>query len=66
MMSVATMGNINALFVTLVGHATQFQFSTDLFCLQLAEMPRSPDLAIFMSMTTTTQPITLPLCMRAG
>ena len=41
--------------------------STDSLCLQLAQVPRSPDLAIFVStMTTTTEPITLPLCMRVG
>ena len=37
--------------------------STYLLCLQLSQVPRSPDLAIFVSMTTTmtTRPITLPL-----
>ena len=37
--------------------------STYSLCLQLAQVPRSPDLAIFVSTTTTmtTQPITLPL-----
>ena len=37
---------------------------TDLLLLQFAQMPRCPDLAIFVSTITTmtmTQPITLPL-----
>ena len=36
--------------------------STYSLCLQLTQMPRSPDVAIFVSITTTTttQPITLP------
>ena len=33
--------------------------STCLLCLLLAQMPRSPDLAIFVFMTMTTRPITL-------
>ena len=46
-----------------------FANSTDSLSLQLTQMPRSPDLVIFVSMTTTTtmaQPITLPLGMCAG
>ena len=35
--------------------------STDSLPLQLAQVPRSPDLAIFVSMMTMTEPITLPL-----
>lgn len=35
--------------------------STELSYLQLAQVTRSPDLVIFMSMTTMIEPITLPL-----
>ena len=42
--------------------------STDLLNLQLAQVPTSPDLAIFVSMMTTmtTRPITLPLAHACG
>ena len=62
---------VNALFVTLVGRTTRSKHTearfllnlTDLLLLQLAQMPRSPDLAIFVStITTMTQLITYPLC----
>ena len=74
-MGVATMANINVLFVTLDvcdSKHTEASFSpnsTDLLLLQLAQMPRSPDLAVFVSTTmatTTTEPTTLPLRMRTG
>ena len=38
----------------------------DSFYLQLAQVLRSPDLAIFMSMTMMTEPITLPLAHAHG
>ena len=70
-MGVATMANTNAPFVKLVGHvldskhaeASLLQNSTDLLCLQLAQVPRSPDLAVSTTTTTmtTTKQITLLL-----
>ena len=40
--------------------------STYPLCLQLAQVPRSPDLVNFVSMTTMTQPIALPLAHSHG
>ena len=50
---------------------TEASFSpklTDSLCLQVDQVPRSPDLVIFVSTTTTamTEPVALPLCMHAG
>ena len=61
-MGVATMANTNAPYVKLVGHvldskhaeASLLQNSTDLLCLQLAQVPRSPDLVVSTTTTTTT------------
>ena len=58
-MGVATMANKNALIVILVRHVHRFQanwsqfFTTfdRLLCLQLAKVPRFPDLVIFASNT---------------
>ena len=53
---------VNKKIVTIVGHATQFyEYTeasflptfTDLLCLQLTQVLRSPDLAIFVSTMTT-------------
>ena len=56
--------------VTLVGRASFSPNLTDLLLLQLAQMPRSPELVIFVSMMTTTtmmtQPITLSLVYERG
>ena len=57
------MANINALFATLLGHAKGFeayrsQFFADfdhLLCLQVAQMPINPDLAIFVVTTDNRQ-----------
>ena len=65
-MGVVTMVNKTTLFVMLVDHATRFQEyqasfspnSTDWLRLQLTQVPRYPDLTIFVStitMTTTTK-----------
>ena len=48
---------------------TESSFSpnlTDLLCLQLVQVPRPPDLAIFVSMMTATKLITLPLAHAHG
>ena len=70
------MANKNAMFVTLVGLTKRFEvhvmynevsfskISTDL-CLQVAHMPKSRDLAIFMLTDRRTKPIALPLAVHA-
>ena len=66
----------NARFVALVSHVQQFkvhrnQFFTDIyqFVVVTAQMPRTRDLAIFMTTTTDngqTKPITLSLAHARG
>ena len=60
------MATENAQFIALVGHlkhieATFLPISMDWLCLQLAQMPRSRDLVIFVVTKRRTEPITLPL-----
>ena len=65
----------NALFVTLVARVKRFEaymylgqflpIPMDSFTLQVAQLPRSPKLAIFV-LTMTTTDIQTALCMRAG
>ena len=63
----------NALFVMLVARVKRFEaylgqflpIPMDSFTLQVAQLPRSPKLAIFV-LTMTTTDIQTALCMRAG
>ena len=67
-------GQQNALFVTLVGRTKGilkpvFTDFDGFICLQVAQMPRSRDVAIFMVMITDdrqTKPIALPLAHARG
>ena len=74
-MGVVTIANINTLSVTLIGHTTGFLCTlkpfllnlTDSLHLQFTQVLRSPDLMSFVStMTTTTEPIALPLAHVCG
>ena len=77
-MGVTMMANKNVLFVTLVARPCYSILSIlklflsnliDLLCLQVFQVPRSPDSVIFVSMTMTTmmtELIALPLVHACG
>ena len=67
--SVHRHGQKNKVFVTLVASNlknTEANFSTVLLYLRVTQMPKSPDLAIFMLTTDKTDYFTRPLRMCAG
>ena len=72
-MSIGVANKMHAVFATLVdllpndlkhNEASFLTISTDMLCLRVAQMPRSPDPAIFVLTTDTTDYFTPCACAR--